>query len=55
MVVISVCHQTGSALVQSGERSYACPIIEDNGETKFKFKGEWHKVEDYAFEYTLYN
>ena len=36
-------------------RYYTCPIKEVDGEWLFRFKNEWHKIDDYVNEYTYYN
>ena len=55
MIVISVGGPLNVALVQSNGRAYSCPLHEIDGELKFKFKGEWHRVEDYTYENTFYH
>lgn len=32
---------------------YTCPIKQVDNEWLFKFKGEWHKVDDYVDEHTI--
>ena len=31
---------------------YTCPTEKKDGDLYFKFKNEWHKVEEYTSEYT---
>jgi hypothetical protein len=35
--------------------NYTCPVKQLNGEWLFKFKNEWHRVEDYIDEFTRFN
>ena len=51
--LLSVIAQTGSSLILSKGRHYACPTTEIDGEPQFKFKNKWHKVSDYKDEDTI--
>ena len=51
--ILNVAKERGYVWLCTGWARYSCPMNED--QTKFKFKGKWHNVEDYIFEHTSYD
>lgn len=52
MTVLGINHICNWVQISNGWGRYTCPTEERDGELYFKFKNEWHKVEDYTSEYT---
>lgn len=48
MIVIGINYALGIVQIISGERTRTCPMKEISGELFFRFKGQWHKVKEYA-------
>lgn len=52
MTVLCINHTCNWVQISNGWGRYTCLTEERDGELYFKFKSEWHKVEDYSSEYT---
>lgn len=52
MIVLGINHVCNWVQITTGGGTYTCPTEERDGELYFKFKNEWHKVEDYTSGYT---
>lgn len=52
MLVMNMNKDLNWIQITTGWGSYTCITEERDGELYFKFKNEWHKVEDYTSEYT---
>jgi hypothetical protein len=54
-IVLSAGYWMKSCVICSHGRQYGCPMRNNTGVWQFKFKGQWHNLEDYTVEGTLIN
>lgn len=52
MLIMVINHVANWVQITTGGGRYTCPMEERDRELYFKFKNEWHKVDDYTSEYT---
>lgn len=52
MLVLQINHACSWVQITTGSGNYTCPMKEVNGELLFRFKGKWHKVDDYKTDLT---
>lgn len=48
MLILGINWDGGFLLITTGYGQYNCPIQERDDDYYFKFKGQWHKVSEYA-------
>ncbi|MBQ6900771.1 MAG: hypothetical protein IJN72_08020 [Firmicutes bacterium] len=52
MIILGINRILGWVQITTGHARYTCPTKEIDGELFFRFKKEWHKVDDYILDYT---